>query len=73
MFELLPIEDWNLSQNGCQLKMFPSNCYSSNFGSFTLTFSVGFEGEHVWFEVVSLTEECLELVASKTKQNQSLS
>ena len=59
------MEDWNLSQNGCQFKMFPSKGFSSNFGSFTLTVLVGFEGEHVWFEVVSLMEECSEWFVSK--------
>ena len=44
--------------------MFPSKGFSSNFGSFTLTVSVGFEGERVWFEVVSLTKECSESFVS---------
>ena len=45
--------------------MFPSKGFSSNFGSFTLTVSMGFEGERVWFEVVSLMEECSELFVSE--------
>ena len=45
--------------------MFPSKGFSSNFDSFALTVSVGFEGKRVWFEVVSLTEECSELFVSK--------
>ena len=45
--------------------MFPSNGFSSNFGSFTLTVSIRFKGERMWFEVVSLTEECSELFVSK--------
>ena len=45
--------------------MFPSKGFSSNFGGVTLTVSVGFEGERVWFEVVSLMEECSEWFVSK--------
>ena len=59
------MEDWNLFQNGCQFKMFPSKGFSSNFGDFALTVSGGFEGERVWSEVVSLTEECSELFVSE--------
>ena len=45
--------------------MFPSKGFSSNFGSSTLTVSVGFEGERAWFEVVCLAEKCSELFVSK--------
>ena len=45
--------------------MFPSKGFSSNFGDFALTVSGGFEGERVWSEVVSLTEECSELFVSE--------
>ena len=45
--------------------MFPSKGFSSNFGGFALTVSEGFEGERVWAEVVSLTDECSELFISE--------
>ena len=45
IFELLSMEDWNLSQSGCQFKMFRPKGFSYNFGSFTLIVSVGFEGD----------------------------
>ena len=45
--------------------MFSSKGFSSNFGSFTLITSAGFERGCVWVEVVSLTGEFSEIFVSK--------